>query len=103
MQGAGSFQPMKESQIEAKIRDYARARGCLCWKFVSPGNPGVPDRIIISPTGAVLFMEIKRPGEKPRPLQTYRLNELTRRQVRACCVDNLSDAIRRIDALSDTL
>lgn len=94
---------MKESELEARIRNYARNKGCLCWKFTSPGNPGVPDRIIISPNGAVLFMEIKRPGEKPRPLQQYRINELTRHNARACYVDNFSDAIRHIAALSDPL
>jgi hypothetical protein len=94
---------MKEAELEAKIRDYARAKGCLCWKFVSPGNPGVPDRIIISPAGAVLFMEVKRPGQKPRPLQQYKIHELTRHKVNAIYVDNLQDARGHIDALGDSL
>ena len=91
---------MREDELEAKIRDYARSKGCLCWKFVSPGNPGVPDRLIISPSGAVLFMEVKRLGETPRPLQQFKIHELTRHNCRALYVDNLDAAKRHIDALA---
>ena len=28
-------------------------------KFVSPGNDGVPDRIVVLPGGAVIFVELK--------------------------------------------
>jgi hypothetical protein len=30
---------------------------------------GVPDRIVITPTGKVHFVEVKAPGKEPRPLQ----------------------------------
>lgn len=40
---------MKESQIERRLAVMVRERGGLCYKFVSPSNPGVPDRIIITP------------------------------------------------------
>ena len=40
---------MKESVIEARLVRLVRSRGGLCFKFVSPGNPGVPDRIVITP------------------------------------------------------
>ena len=42
---------MKESQIEAKLGKMVRAKGGLYYKFVSPGNPGVPDRIVITADG----------------------------------------------------
>ena len=38
---------MKESRIESRLVRMVRDRGGLCYKFVSPGNPGVPDRIVI--------------------------------------------------------
>ena len=34
--------------------------GGKSYKFVSPGNPGVPDRIFILPGGKVFFVELKR-------------------------------------------
>lgn len=50
---------MKESDIEARLVREVRKRGGLCYKFVSPGNNGVPDRIIITPDGRVYFVELK--------------------------------------------
>lgn len=33
--------------------------GCIYMKFVSPGNDGVPDRIVVLPGGSVIFVELK--------------------------------------------
>ena len=60
---------MREREIEQKLRKQAEACGCLCLKFVSPGRIGVPDRIILTPGGRAVFVELKAPGEKPRPIQ----------------------------------
>ncbi|MDU5594182.1 MAG: VRR-NUC domain-containing protein, partial [Escherichia coli] len=61
-------------------------RGWLCWKFVSPGRRGVPDRIVIRP-GSVAFVEVKRKGGRVSPLQIRRIEELTRRGVAARVVE----------------
>lgn len=59
-----------EKEIEALCRDYARSREYAFLKFTSPGNPGVPDRMLLSPIGGkTIFVELKRPGEVPTPLQ----------------------------------
>lgn len=50
---------MKESVIESRLVREVRKRGGLCYKFVSPGNNGVPDRIILTPDGRVYFAELK--------------------------------------------
>ena len=36
-----------------------RRAGFLYFKFVSPNNPGVPDRLVVCPDGAVFFVELK--------------------------------------------
>lgn len=46
-------------------------RGCIVFKFVSPGHAGVPDRIVISPKGRIYFVELKRPNGKLRKLQEW--------------------------------
>ena len=51
-------------------------QGGLCLKFVSPAWEGAPDRIILFPGGKIFFVEVKRPGEMPRPLQLKRHEEL---------------------------
>jgi len=60
---------MRERAIEQYLRDQVRAAGGRAYKFVSPGNNGVPDRLVILPPGRVVFVELKAPGRKPTPLQ----------------------------------
>ena len=49
---------MKESYIESYLVRKVKEHGGLCYKFVSPGNPGVPDRLIITPTGKTIFVSL---------------------------------------------
>lgn len=60
---------MKESSIEKHLVKVCKEVGALCYKFVSPGNTGVPDRLLIFPHGLVAFLELKAPGKKPSPKQ----------------------------------
>lgn len=62
---------MRESQIEKKLRDATKKRNGLCLKFISPGNSGVPDRLILMQNSRVAFIELKRPGGDLKPLQKY--------------------------------
>ena len=50
-----------EKEIEAKLRDMVKQTGGLCLKWVCPGWAGVPDRIVLLPSGRVIFVELKRP------------------------------------------
>lgn len=67
---------LSEAQIEKSVCDYARERGCLVYKFSSPGRRGVPDRMFIAPGGTVFFIEFKAPGGKPSTLQRREINKL---------------------------
>jgi hypothetical protein len=60
---------MKEKQIESKIVKKAKELGFLTYKFSSPSNRGVPDRIFISPHGEVFFIEFKSEKGKLTKLQ----------------------------------
>lgn len=53
---------MNEKMIEARLRDGVKALGGVAYKWVSPGNAGVPDRVVALPGGAVHFIELKRGG-----------------------------------------
>ena len=50
---------MKERDIEVLLRDGVKQLGGKAYKWVSPGNAGVPDRIVILPGGKVIFVELK--------------------------------------------
>lgn len=67
---------MREKDIEKYLRDRVRAIGGKAYKFVSPGNDGVPDRLVCLPGGRVVFVELKAPGESPRPLQIHQIEVL---------------------------
>ena len=63
---------MREKQVEQKLVRAVKARGGICPKFVSPGFDGMPDRIVLLPGRHFGFVEVKAPGEVPRPLQISR-------------------------------
>lgn len=50
---------MKESYIEALFRDSVKKLGGMALKWTSPGNSGVPDRIVILPGGHIELVELK--------------------------------------------
>ena len=79
---------MREREIEQKLIDAIKAQGGVCWKFVSPGTAGVPDRIILMPMGRIAFVEVKAPGESPRKLQLARHRLLRRLGFKTFVLDN---------------
>lgn len=60
---------MREKDIEQKLMKKAKECGGIAPKFVSPGQAGMPDRIVLIPGGKIGFVEVKCPGMKPRKLQ----------------------------------
>ena len=69
---------MREKSIEQKLVKAVKAADGICPKLVCPGFDGMPDRIVLLPHGKLGFVEVKAPGQKPRPLQTARHLLLTR-------------------------
>ena len=72
---------MRESAIEARLVRRVRERGGLCYKFVSPGNRGVPDRLVITPDGRMFFVELKSQTGRLSKLQKFQMSELKARNV----------------------
>lgn len=64
-----------ESKIQSRIIKRLEAEGYYVVKLILTNKPGIPDLLCLK-NGKVLFIEVKRPEEKPRPLQEYRMNEL---------------------------
>ncbi len=58
-----------EKDIEKFLNDNIKKLGGRSYKFVSPGNSGVPDRIIFLPGGRIYFVELKTKKGRPSALQ----------------------------------
>jgi len=80
---------MLEKEIEEKVRKYGLKLGYLCYKWVSPGSTGVPDRIFISPTGKVLFIEFKAFNKKPTVHQARQIKKLREHLAEVYVVDTV--------------
>lgn len=59
---------MLERSVEAGLLEKVKKHGGLCYKFVSPGCSGVPDRVIIT-EGRVIFVELKQTYGRLSPIQ----------------------------------
>ena len=67
---------MREREIEEHLRLGVKRLGGIAFKFTSPGNAGVPDRLIVLPGNRIYFAELKRPGGKTSQLQNRQINRL---------------------------
>ena len=71
---------MRESEIEARLVRGIREVGGLCYKFVSPGNPGVPDRLAVLPEGQIIFVELKTEVGRLANIQKWQIAEMRKRE-----------------------
>ena len=71
---------MLEKQIEKKLVDGVKKLGGMCLKFVSPGSLGVPDRIIITASGKIIFAELKTDTGRLSKLQQQMISKMQKRK-----------------------
>ena len=69
---------LKEKDVEKYLRDEIKKVGGIAYKFVSPGNAGVPDRLVLLPDGLIFFVELKAPGKKTRKIQDRQAGRIRR-------------------------
>lgn len=67
---------MLEKELEKMLANEVKKRGGRTWKWVAPGNTGVPDRIVVLPGGKVGFVEVKQKGKHPRADQRVQIGRL---------------------------
>ena len=93
---------MREKQIEQKLVQEVKKRGGICPKFTSPGFAGMPDRMMLLPGGKIGFVEVKAPGENPRPLQMARHRLLRRLGFKVYVLDGVEQIGGIIDEIQST-
>ena len=90
-----------EKDIENGARTYALTLGFLCFKFESPGNNGVPDRIFINPNGITIYIEFKAPGKLATYNQGKQIKRIKANLAPVFVADNLEMACQILDAWKD--
>lgn len=58
-----------ERDVEGHLVKEVAKLGGKAYKFSSPSNRSVPDRLCCFQQGRLVFVECKAPGKKPTPLQ----------------------------------
>ena len=90
---------MKEHAIEQALKTAVETSGGLCWKLTSPGVAGVPDRLCLK-NGRAVFVEVKAPGCKPRPIHNRHISQLRDHGFTVLILDSMDQIEEVLDALS---
>ena len=90
---------MLEKILERKVCQYAKDHGWLVYKWVSPNQRGVCDRILFR-DGYTLCIEFKQKGKKPTKLQAHHHKLLRAAGIHVEVVDNVADGEAMIKELT---
>lgn len=93
---------MTEKDIEEYLRLGVKKLGGVAFKFTSPGNSGVPDRLIVMPENRIYFVELKRPGGRTSPLQNRQISRLKDLGCRVLVVDSKESAERFLNDIQSS-
>ena len=80
-----------EATLERQAVTHARKRGVDSIKLNLQGRRGWPDRLFLLPRGRPLFIELKRTGRRPSPIQLIVHTRLRRRGYKIFIIDDLDD------------
>jgi len=89
---------IREAFIERTVCDYAKQKNCLSFKFNSASQRGVPDRIFIATKG-VFFVEFKRKGFKPTPLQAHVFSKFKEQNQQVYIIDDIETGKSFVDEI----
>lgn len=64
----------------------------MVFKFTSPSNIGVPDRIFIK-NGVVIFIEFKQKNKKPSKIQKFIIDKIIKNKINCFVVDDVEEGI----------
>ena len=91
----------RESDLERRVCQEAKALGMLVYKFTSPGHRAVPDRMFITRAGRVGFIEFKARGRYPTRLQEVEIQRLKAQNVEVIWSSDLDECIGFLNVLNE--
>lgn len=93
---------MLEKDIEKYFVKCVQAVGGKAYKFVSPSNRGVSDRVVCFADGSTHFVELKREGGKLSPLQQMFASDMRALNQNYACLWSKKDVDEWICAHTNT-
>lgn len=79
-----------EASIQSSIKRTLEIYGWLVTKLIQTTTNGIPDLMALK-NGKTVFIEVKRPGNKPTPLQLFRHDQLRRKGFEVIVATKISD------------
>lgn len=79
-----------EKDIQAKVIKELERYGWYCIKLIQTSKNGIPD-LLCHRLGMTMYIEVKRPGLKPTPLQDVRHKELRMQGIKVHVVRYVDD------------
>ena len=87
---------MLEKEIEKYLREQVKKLGGVAYKFISPGNRGVPDRLVLLPNGEIIFIELKQLGKKPSKNQEIQIERIRNLGFKVLVLDSKEEVLNAI-------
>ncbi len=94
---------MLERELEKRLVEGVKKLGGKAYKFVSPGNTGVPDRMIIMPGGHVIFVELKTDTGRLTKLQQRQISVIKRMGCNVLVAYGLAGVIEVLEVLENAI
>lgn len=86
---------MLESKIQSQIIRKLHADGWMVIKLIKTNTNGIPD-LICHRQGRTIYIEVKRPGQKPTALQSFRMNQLQDHGIQSITANSLEDCYTKL-------
>lgn len=84
---------LSEKRIESSVAKKAIELGYLTYKFISPANRGVPDRLFINKSGEIFFIEFKSLSGRVSLLQRKVFSKFIERRAYVYLVNDIQSGI----------
>lgn len=88
---------VRERDVEKMLVQGVKKLGGIAYKWVSPGNNGVPDRIVILPGGRVIFVELKTVKGRLSEVQKVQIRRLTERGCEVHTLYGIEDVLTYLE------
>ncbi len=90
-----------EKLVERKLVESIKANGGMCIKLLCDNLLGLPDRMVLMPTGRISFVELKTTGQKPRRIQVFMHNKLRNLGFKVEVIDSIEGVTKFINDITE--